>query len=73
MILQLLQIILLTLFPKRNEPVRLSKKQEVKAPLMDRTFILIALALTLFFLIALGMALSGISMVESGQVYNMGY
>lgn len=71
MILQLLQFLLISLFPKKNEPVRLQKKQSVEIPL-NWTFIIIALALAIFFVILLVSALNGVKMVESGMVYNGG-
>ena len=71
MIIQLLTLLLVQLFvPKKNEPVRLAKKQEMKFDL-NMAFILIALAMIIFFAILLLSAIVfGFSCTESGIVYN---
>ena len=63
---------LLFISDKKNEPVRLAKNEKQKFTIpLNLTLAIIAVLITLFFIMLLLLALNGVSMTESGQVYNM--
>ena len=66
----LIYCILVYLFaPKKQEPVRLHKQPSKFEWDVNWTFILIALAVTGFFIILFMMMLNGVTGVESGNYY----